>query len=142
MGVSIASRVVPGTGLTMARSCPQNRVKQRALAHVRPAHNGDLDRLVDFLGPDRLERRDHGIQQIAGALSVQRRDRVHLTQTQLVKLHGVLAAFGVVGFIRRDKDRRPRLTIAFGLEAAQNGRHFAIGGSEAAFAIDHKDHRV
>ena len=37
---SMVSRVVPGTGVTMARLCAQQGVEQAALAHVGPADDG------------------------------------------------------------------------------------------------------
>ena len=75
--VSIASRVVPGHLGDDHALLAEQRVQERRLADVRPAEDGDADRLL----ADRRRGRRPGssvddlVEQVAGAVAVQRRER-------------------------------------------------------------------
>ena len=75
---STGSTVVPATSSTTTRSSLGEPVEQRGLADVRLADDGDPARAADLADPlgRRLgQRREDGVEHVAGAAAVQRGDR-------------------------------------------------------------------
>ncbi len=89
------------------------RVQERRLAHVRAAEDGDADRLVAERRPALArEQRDDLVEQVAGAVAVQRRERQRVAEPEPVELERLEVARGSsslfastsTGFLRRAQD--------------------------------------
>src|SRR6266704_611821 len=104
ISVSMASRVVPGTSLTIERSNP------------------------------RMELSNDDVEQVARTGPLNGRDSNRFAQTQTIKLHGILAASGIISFVGCQDH-------GF-LRTAQQIGHLFIGSSDARARIDHKNDDV
>jgi hypothetical protein len=83
-------------------------VDQRRLADVGPADDGDLglDRILGRLGLGDRQPAGHGVEQIADARSVLRRDRHDRVEAQRVELDHAGLRLAIVGLVDGD-DHRP-----------------------------------
>ena len=112
----------------------QQRVEQGGLAHVGPADDRDLERVVLFLLLAGGEIAHDLVQQVAHAQAMQRRDGHGLAQTQLVELDRAQLARQVVGLVGGQHHRL--------LAAAQHVGHILVAAGDAFLYIDQKDHHV
>ncbi len=115
-------------------------VDQRGLAHVRPAHDGDLDAALGaliFLGEFRAlfhRQFQRLVDQLAHAVAVGRRNGIGVAHAKLVELRhhgGVLHALGLV---HGQHDAAPGLAQVI-------GDHPVLGRQPEA-AVDEEDHHV
>ena len=132
--VSRLSRVVPGTSLTIDRSCPIKALSNRLLPTFGRPTIAILGPSVSGSSSNSRQRFDDAVEQIAGAGAVIGRDGDRIAEAELVKLERVVAALDIVGFVG-DEDRRF-------VGAAKNIGDFMVAGGDARFGVDHQDDDV
>ena len=112
-------------------------VQQRRLADVRAPDDRHPARAADLglTRPRRLgQGGQHGVQQVAGAASVQGGDRPRLAQAEVPHRHGVGLAAGVVHLVGGQHDRL--------LGAAQHTHHGLVDVLNADRGVHHEEHSV
>ncbi len=133
--VSIASRVVPGNLRDDHPLAADELVEERRLADVRPPEDRDPDRL----GADRdlaraRQARDDLVEQVAGAVSVQSRERPRLAEPERVEDGRVGVAARIVDLVR-EHDHRP-------LGVAEDDGELLVARRDAGAGIDDEQHQV
>ena len=99
-------------------------VQQARLADVRPAEDRDADRLVADRGLGGAgQRRDDRVEQVAGAVAVQRGERDRVAEPEPVELERVHVAARVVDLVREQEHRLVR--------AAQDRGQLLVAGRDA-----------
>jgi hypothetical protein len=114
---------------------PEQRVQERRLADVRAAEDRDSHRvLARRLHPRARQPRDDLVEQLAGAVPVQRRERQRVAEPQPVELERVRVAPRVVDLVRDDEHRLAR--------GAQDGGDLLVAGRDPRARVDHEDDHV
>ena len=112
----------------------QDAVEQRGLTSVGAADDGHVQRIGELVGDLVLLLGQQGndvVEQVAGAVAVQRRERRGLADTERIELpDAVVLAIGVVELVHQQKDR-----LVAALEHA--GDRLVLLG-DAGAAVDHK----
>ena len=112
---------------------PQDPVGQRGLAHIGLADEGHLDDVVVLLFLLlRGEVVEAGVQQIAGAMSVNGGDGDGVPKAQVVELVNIRVQIAhLIHFVYRQYHRL--------LGAQQHIGHILVGGGQAGLDVTHKD---
>ena len=114
---------------------PEQRVQERRLADVRPAEDRDPDRLVAGLRlPLPGQQLDDPVEQVAGAVAVQRRERERVAEPELVELDGVEIAARVVDLVRQHEHRL--------LRVAERVGELLVPGSDPVAGVDDEEDEV
>ena len=112
----------------------QDAVEQRRLTGIGAADDGDVQGVGELVGDFVLFLRKQGhdvVEQVTGAVAVQRRERRGLADTERIELpDAVVFAIGVVELVHQQKDR-----LVAALEHA--GDRLVLLG-DAGAAVDHK----
>ena len=132
--VSIASRVVPGHLGDDHALLAEQRVQQARLADVRPAEDRDADRLLaDLLRPAAREHRHDRVEQVAGAVAVQGRERHRVAEPEPVELERERVLRRVVDLVREQEHRLVR--------AAQDRGELLVAGRDPGARVDDEQDR-
>ena len=113
-------------------------VYEARLADVRAAEDRDADRfrreLLTRRSSVRLEVADDLVEQVAGAVAVERRDRDRIAEPELVQLECERVVLRVVDLVREHEHRLVRL--------AQDLRDLLVAGSDPELRVDDEEHEV
>ena len=114
----------------------EQRVQERRLADVRPAEDRDADRLVAdrrlSLAPG--QPRDDLVEQVAGAVAVERRERHRVAEAEPVELDRIEVAARVVDLVREHDHRLAR--------GAQDRRELLVARRDARPRVDDEEDEV
>ncbi len=109
-------------------------VQQRRLAGVRPADDRDVDDVLVDLGLDVGQDGDDLVEDVAGPVTVRRRDGPRLAEAEVPELEALVLATRGVHLVHRKEDRPVR--------ALQHARDSLVFGGEARLAVHEKDDRI
>ena len=113
----------------------EQRVQEARLADVRPAEDRDADRLLaDLLRAAAGEHRHDRVEQVAGAVAVQGRERHRVAEPEPVELERERVLVRVVDLVR--EQRAP----ACGL--AQDRRQLLVAGRDPGARVDDEEDEV
>ena len=133
--VSIESRVVPGVAETMTRSAAEDRVQKRRLPDVRPAEDRDADRFLRNLGSARSRQPvDDQVEQVAGAVAVQSRDRNRIAEPEPVQVERQALLARVVDLVGDQEHRLAR--------AAKDVGDLFVPRAHACLGVDDEEHEI
>ncbi len=133
--MSIASRVVPGNLRDDHALAAEERIQERRLAHVRAPEDRHPDRLL----PDRSlaaarKPPDDVVEQVAGAVAVQRRERDRVAEPEPVELERLGVAARVVQLVRDHEH------VATG--GAQDLGELLVPRRDSRLRVDHEEHEI
>ena len=113
----------------------EERVQQRRLADVRPSEDRDPDRLfADLRRPDSRQLLDDLVEQVAGAVAVQRGERERVAEPELVELDRLEVAPGIVDLVRQHDHRL--------LRGAQGDCKLLVAGRDPVAGVDDEEDEV
>ena len=113
----------------------EDRVQQARLADVRAPEDRDPDRLLaDLRRPRARQARDDRVEQVAGAVAVQRGERDRVAEPEAVELERGIVPARVVDLVREQEDRLVR--------AAQDLRDLLVARRDPDLRVDDEEHEV
>ena len=111
------------------------RVEQARLADVRTAEDRDADRLLSGLRRAAARQpRDDRVQEVAGAVAVDRGDRDRVAEPEAVELERLRLGAGLIDLVRDQEDRLAR--------AAQDRGQLLVAGRDARPRVDDEEDEV